>query len=117
MVRRLGTLLVAAGLLLLAYAASVLLWRDPVTDVYTAYQQHELRGRLHEARIGWQRRVTKELARRPTRTVAAERASMRALALAFAREERGHDGRALGKIVLPPIGVSEVFVEGTDSWS
>lgn len=46
--RRLGTTLIVIGLLVLAYAAAVLFWRDPVTDVYARYQQHRLASQLEE---------------------------------------------------------------------
>jgi hypothetical protein len=35
--RRAGTVLIVVGLLVLAYAAAVLFWRDPVTDLYSRY--------------------------------------------------------------------------------
>ena len=41
--------LIVVGLLVLAYAAAVLLWRDPITDLYSRYQQHKLAGELEEA--------------------------------------------------------------------
>jgi hypothetical protein len=47
--RRLGTVLIVAGLLVLAYGAAVLFWRDPVTDLYSRYQQHKLAGELEQA--------------------------------------------------------------------
>ena len=49
--RRLGTILAVGGLLVLAYAAAVLFWRDPVTDLYNLYQQN----RLDSARIAGER--------------------------------------------------------------
>ncbi|MCC6223259.1 MAG: class E sortase [Thermoleophilia bacterium] len=44
--RRLGTFLIALGILGLAYGAAVYFWRDPVTDVYARWKQHELSGDL-----------------------------------------------------------------------
>jgi len=47
--RRLGTVFIVVGLLVLAYGAAVLFWRDPVTDLYSRYQQHKLAGELEHA--------------------------------------------------------------------
>src|ERR671937_297684 len=47
--RRLGTSLIVVGLLAVAYGAAVLFWRDPVTDLYTRYEQHKLAGELQHA--------------------------------------------------------------------
>ncbi|MEZ5099340.1 MAG: class E sortase [Thermoleophilia bacterium] len=44
--RRLGTFLLVLGLLVSAYAVTVVLWRDPVTDVYARWQQHRLADEL-----------------------------------------------------------------------
>ena len=51
--RRLGTVLVVGGLLVLAYAAAVLFWRDPVTDVYNRYQQNKLESALEHEFEAW----------------------------------------------------------------
>jgi hypothetical protein len=42
MSRRLAVSLSVLGLLLVAYAAVVILWRDPATDLYARWQQHRL---------------------------------------------------------------------------
>ena len=114
--RRLGTLLVLAGVLTVAYAAAVVLWRDPVTDVYTAYQQRELRRSLRDDTIVWQRIAQRQRSTRPGRSVAEQRADVRALAVRFARAHRGHDGAALGRMHIPRFGLATVVVEGTDYW-
>ena len=41
------------GLLVLAYAAAVLFWRDPVTDLYSRYQQNRLESALEEEFAAW----------------------------------------------------------------
>ena len=54
--RRLGNSLAVAGVLLVVYAAMVVFWRDPVTSIYTAYEQHEMSSQLSDtfvtSRIG-----------------------------------------------------------------
>jgi hypothetical protein len=47
--RRIGTVLIVVGLLVLAYAAAVVFWRDPLTDLYSRYEQHKLAGELERA--------------------------------------------------------------------
>ena len=44
--RRLGTFLMFAGVLLIAYAGAVVFWRDPVTDLYAIYSQRNLGSEL-----------------------------------------------------------------------
>ena len=51
--RRLGTVLIVGGLLVLAYAAAVLFWRDPVTDLYNRYQQNQLESALEHEFEAW----------------------------------------------------------------
>ena len=43
---RLGTILIALGILALVYGATIYLWRDPVTDLYARWKQNELAGEL-----------------------------------------------------------------------
>ena len=47
--RRLGVVLAVLGVLVAAYAATVVLWRDPATDLYARWKQHELSEDLDEA--------------------------------------------------------------------
>jgi sortase A len=47
--RRLGTVLLVLGAVLLAYGATVYFWRDPATDVYNRWKQHQLASDLEEA--------------------------------------------------------------------
>jgi len=114
--RRLGTTMIVTGLIVLVYAAAVVFWRDPVTDVYTAYQQHELSSSLnHESHL-WSQRAEASFARHPQANARQEVAAVRRVAQAFARAHRGHDGQALGRIMIGRFGLNEVFVEGTSYW-
>jgi sortase A len=103
--RRLGTILIVAGLLMLAYAAAVLFWRDPVTDLYARYQQRELSGQLDREFEAW-------------RPVDDPGGSLAAREDALAREARRFQrrvrlGQPLGRIEVPRLGVHMVFVHGT----
>jgi sortase A len=125
--RHLGLTLIVVGVLLFAYAGAIVFWRDPVTDVYTAYAQHGLRSDLNRETRAWQRIVVQREARThapvhtPARQLQTESARrqlrlVRGLAERFARQHRGHDGQPLGHIAIPRIGIREIFVEGTDYW-
>jgi sortase A len=126
--RRLGTTLAVLGVLLVVYAAMVVFWRDPVTSIYTAYEQHEMRSQLNQTFAAWQKDAQRELgANQPDAagthggaTVAVSSASVlrsaRRLAQRFAASERGHTGRPLGRIRIQRIGLSTIVVENTDYW-
>ena len=127
-------MLLVAGALLVAYAAAVVFWRDPITEAYTAYQQRGLRSGLAKENETWQRRAVAvrsaivDGSEAPATTTerggvaevmpspASERAAVRRLARDFAAEHRGHDGRPLGRLAIPKMGLRTVFVEGTDYW-
>jgi sortase A len=128
--RRLGTALAVTGVLLVVYAAMVVFWRDPVTSIYTAYEQHEMSSQLSHSFASWQKDARRDLGVKPTvkagthggATVSATESSavvlrsVRRLALRFAAEERGHTGRPLGRIGISRIGLSTIVVENTDYW-
>jgi len=104
--RTLSTVLIVAGALLLADAALTLLWQEPVSALYGRVQQDKLEGQL------------KDLEKAPI--AAVDQRALRRLdasrRLAFAArslKRRSKAGDALGRIRIPEIGVSDVFVEGT----
>ena len=106
--RTLSTVLIVAGVLLLADAGLTLLWQEPVSAVYGRVQQGQLEGQL------------KDLENAPVAVV--DQRALRKLdasrRLAFAArslKRRSKDGDALGRIRIAKIGVSDVFVEGTDA--
>jgi sortase A len=84
--RRAAAVLALAGTAVLAWAALTLVWGEPFTAVTAARAQAALR---------------QELARRETAPSAS----------AFRRGI--HDGQAIGRIVVPRLGLRTVFVEGT----
>ena len=106
--RALSTVLIVAGALLLADAALTLLWQEPVSAVYGRIQQDKLEGKL------------KDLEKAPI--AAVDQRALRRLdvsrRLAFAArslKRRSQEGDPLGRIRIPEIGVSDVFVEGTNA--
>lgn len=86
----LGDVALGLGVLLLAWAAVTVLWKEPLTS----YQAHRAQGTLEH-----------QLELRP---VEAVRASV---------DFKVREGRAAGRIRIPAIDVEAVFVEGTDQES
>ena len=117
--RRLGTVLVVLGVLVLAYAATVVLWRDPATDLYARWKQHELSDTLEETFAAYEASVATSAATAPTVTdVPTERERLESAQLAVARAANElhaelKKGKALGRIHIPKIGLDAVFVHGT----
>ena len=105
--RLLSTALIVAGAVLLVDAAATLVWQEPVSAVYAHFRQQALDDRLRELERAPLRPAEERALRRipdPRRQLA-----FRARAL----ERRLEAGDPMGRIVMPAIGVSEVFVEGT----
>jgi sortase A len=111
--RRLGTGLAVLGVLAIAYGLTIYLWRDPATDLWARWKQHQLAGQLE-------------------REFAAERSALlptelgsggadpdaTALERAVAQAARTLDGRLelgepLGRLVVPKLDIDPVFVHGT----
>jgi sortase A len=94
--------------LLLADAATTLLWQEPVSAIYTRLQQ----GRLADELAELERAPLPPVEQRALEQIddPARRLAFRARALA----RRIEPGDPIGRIVLPEIGVSEVVVHGTD---
>jgi sortase A len=111
--RRLGTVLIVVGLLALAYGAAVLFWRDPLTDLYSRYQQHKLAGQLEHA---WPDYRTGQLSADFHGGDAARLAAVQEQVARAARdfEKRLRDGKPLGRIVIRRMGLRVIFVQGTD---
>jgi sortase A len=105
--RALSTVMIVAGVILLADAGVTLLWQEPVSAVYAHFEQGRLADRLEKLESA-------PLA--PAEQRALERMPDERRRLAFrarAFDRRVEPGDPMGRIVMPSIGVSEVFVEGT----
>lgn len=119
--RRLGIVLIVLGALLVAYAAAVVLWRDPATDLYARWQQHRLDGALAKEFVEYRAAAVSSgpgapkgdsLDRKQQVAVAADlQAAVAANALRF--ERRLKVGQPLGRIDIPKLDVDAVFVHGT----
>ena len=104
--RILGTLMVVAGTLTLAWALIVWRWQDPFTAAYTHSQQHKLAQSL-------EREVAAFHPARPDRTgLTAERRQIEADARTFRHVAK--PGQAIGRIVIGRLDLHMVLVNGTD---
>ena len=106
--RALSTVLIVAGALLLADAALTLLWQEPVSALYGRVQQDKLEGELADIEEAPLAAVDQRALRRLD-------GSRRLAFAARALKRRSDNGDPLGRIRIPAIGVSDVFVEGTDA--
>jgi sortase A len=104
--RILGTLLIAAGVLALAWVIVVWRWQDPFTAIYTHVQQ----SRLSHA---YERRVA-EFKPPPLehRDLAAVERQVASEARAYGRGL--HTGDPVGRLKIGRIGLDMVIVQGTD---
>src|SRR5512142_2424344 len=104
--RFLGTLMIAGGVLTLAWAVLVWRWEDPFTALYTHIQQSRLSARLdHELRTYRSRTMS-------TRSLASARRAVSDEAAAYRRDL--HPGDPIGRITIGRIGLRIVVVQGTD---
>jgi sortase A len=105
--RTLSTVLIVAGALLLADAVITLVWQEPVSALYAAREQDRLADQLadleREPLAAVDRRALGRL-EDPRRRLAFSARSLR---------RRSAPGEALGRLRMPSIGASDVFVEGT----
>jgi sortase A len=106
--RKLSTVLIAAGVLVLADAAATVLWMEPVTGLQTSLRQRGLRGDLRTLeRQG------------PTRLEARALAGMadsdrRVAYLARSLQRRTAPGDAIARLRIPRLGAHFVVVKGSD---
>ena len=107
-VRWLSTVLIAAGLMLIADAVLTVAWQEPVS----AYYAHRTQGHLTRDLQVFERAPLPPAERR---AVAKLDSSRRLAYLARATRRRVKDGQALGRIKIPKIGASYVVVQGTDA--
>jgi sortase A len=106
--RILGTVLLAGGVLTLAWAIVVWRWQDPFTALYTHWQQGKLSASLDKEFSAYQ-------GRNAAGNLAAERRVVAADAAAFRRHAK--TGQAIGRITIGRIGLKMVVVNGTDEES
>lgn len=111
LLRQVSTILILAGLMLLADVGLTLFWQEPVSALYAEWRQDALADDLEELS-------------EPDLSAGERRAldrlpldSDRAAFLARALKRRTDAGDPVGRIRIPEIGISKVVVEGTDGAS
>lgn len=103
--RILGTVLAVTGALMLIWALVVWQWQDPFTALYTKWKQRELTSQYDKRARSFEGSISNI-------SPAAERASI----ARAARRYRGSSkrGQAIGRLRIPRMGLSLIFVNGTD---
>jgi sortase A len=116
--RRLAGVLILAGVVLVSYAAATVFWRDPVTDLYTRWQQHRLDGALAASIAEFQEAEAELAGQRAGAVRSVDHAARNAQLIAAARrfDRRLKIGQPLGRIIVPRLNLKKVFVHGT-RWS
>jgi sortase A len=113
LVRITGAVLVSAGVVGLAWTLVVWQWQDPITALYTTYQQHRLAAsynRTFDAYLAAPVPVVHH-----TVDIRAER---RLIAREAGRYRRSlKQGRPVGRLDVPRLGLSIIVVAGTDESS
>ena len=117
MKHRLGTLLLVIGVGVLAWAATVWIWKDPFTTAYTAYEQRRLESRLDEEFAAW--RPIGEPVSRPSRAEPKPTPTPRPHD-DLSREARrfrlaSEDGAAIARLRVPRLDLDLVVVNGTST--
>ena len=106
--RALSTVLIVAGVLLLADGAVTLVWEEPLSSLYAGSRQGKLDDRLARLERGGPSPVERRaLARLPN-----HRRQLRFAARAALR--RAHEGDPVGRLRADAIGLDEVVVHGTE---
>ena len=114
--RRIGMVLAGLGVLVVAYAATVVLWRDPATDLYARWKQHTLSEALDEAFAEQEPIVAAPVSEPGAEPTDEELLAAEKLAVARAANELHAKlklGKALGRLTVPRMGLKTVFVHGT----
>ncbi|MDH4103974.1 MAG: class E sortase [Thermoleophilia bacterium] len=105
---RLGTLILVIGLGVLAWSATVYLWKDPFTTVFTAYEQRKLETKLDATFESWVARP-KPLQQTGRPAKADVRREARRFRLV------SEEGDAVARLEIPRLGLDAVIVNGTSS--
>ena len=111
LLRQISTILILAGLMLLADVGLTLVWQEPVSALYSEWRQDALADDLDEL---------SDPDLKPAEQQALDRLPLdrdRAAFLARALKRRTEVGDAIGRVRIPEIGASSVVVEGTDGGS
>jgi sortase A len=116
---RLGTLLLVIGIGVLAWAATVYLWKDPFTTAYTAYEQRRLASNLDDSFDSWTPAPKPQPVSNPKPTEPKSKPKPRRhddLSREARRFRRAsEEGDAIARLHVPELDLSLVVVNGTSS--
>lgn len=115
---RLGTLLLVVGIGVLAWTATVYLWKDPFTTAYTAYEQRRLASNLDDAFDSWS--PAREQVSRPSNPTPTPSPDPKAKRDDVSREARrfrmqSDEGDAIARLRVPRLDLDLVVINGTSS--
>ncbi|HUF01515.1 MAG TPA: class E sortase [Gaiellaceae bacterium] len=111
MTHRLGTLLLVIGIGVIAWTATVYLWKDPFTTAYTAYEQRRLESNLDREFETWTPTPTPVLRPAAPKPRPRDDLSREARRFRLAVQE----GDAIARLRVPRLGLNLVVVNGTSS--
>jgi sortase A len=105
--RRLGLVIAVVGVLVVAWAVYIFFFGDPITALYQDWRQHQMAGQLNKEFRQFKPPIPLENAHDGPSPVAVRDAALRF-------SSQAHAGQPIGRIEIPRIGISKVFVNGTD---
>jgi sortase A len=111
--RRLGTFLLVIGIGVLAWAATVYLWKDPFTTAYTAYEQRRLESNLEREFETWKPTPVPKPVSRPSPTPKPRHDDVTREARLF--RLASDDGDAIARLHVPRLDLDIVVVNGTSA--
>ena len=112
---RLGTFLLVIGVGVLAWAATVYLWKDPFTTAYTAYEQRRLASNLEREFESWKPTPEPKPVSRPEPAEAAKPRHDDVSREAKRFRLDSDDGDAIARLRVPRLDLSLVVVNGTSA--
>ena len=107
LLRILGTVIAAGGVLVLVWVLVIWRWQDPFTGLYTRWKQHEL-SQTYERRA----RSFPEPHLKAGASLATSLTTIRKQARRYRLSSRR--GQAIGRLRVPHLDVNMVLVDGTD---
>lgn len=114
-VRFAGTILTGLGVLLIVWAFVTWQWGDPVTSLYTRWEQRQLQSRYEKVTAAYEPAAKPTRRQRPGKeraAIAMWRADVRVSARRYHHAVAA--GQPIGRIKVPRLGLSMLMVAGTD---
>lgn len=119
--RHVGSFLLVIGIGVLAWTATVYLWKDPFTTAYTAYEQRRLESNLDEQFERWEQ--MREPVSRPSKPTKPDKPTKPAAPVRhddLSREAQrfrlaSSEGDAIARLLVPRLDVDLVVVNGTSA--